>query len=70
MKRSKNRITVDLSLFQLECLISLLDSTIETINNGGKDPLKIGIDDYINLTYHLESCLDTIGENNDRATVA
>jgi hypothetical protein len=70
MKRSKNSITVDLSLFQLECLISLLDSTIESINNGGKDPLKIGIDDYINLIYHLESCLDTIGENNDSATVA
>lgn len=65
------KINIALSQFQLEFLISLLDYSIETINSGQKDPLKIGIDDYIDLTYHLESYLDNIEENNnDSATVA
>lgn len=71
MKPKKKHIQVKLSKFQLEFLISLLDHTINSINAGNKDPLHIGIDDYINLTYHLEDYLDTIVENNnDSTTVA
>jgi hypothetical protein len=56
--KENNTITIELSQSQLDMVISLLDHTIDSINNGLKDPLKLGIDNYIDLAYHFESYLD------------
>lgn len=70
-KKKNDTIKVELSLSQLNTIISLLDHTIDSINKGFKDPVSIGIDNYIDLAYHFESYLDNLLEkNNDSATVA
>lgn len=70
-KKKTDTIKVELSRSQLDVVISLLDYTIGSINNGLKDPLSVGIDNYIDLAYHFESYLDNLLEkNNDSATVA
>lgn len=71
MKIENDNMTVELSKSQLDIVISLIDYTIDSINDGFKDPLSIGIDNYIDLAYHFESYLDNLLEkNNDSATVA
>lgn len=54
------RLNLELSQTQIQILISLIDQLIENINNGAKDPFKMGIDEYINLAHDLEASLDEI----------
>lgn len=54
------RLNLVLSQTQIQILISLIDQLIDNINNGSKDPFKMGIDEYINLAHDLEASLDEI----------
>lgn len=52
------RLNLELTKTQIEILIGLTDQLIDSINDGGKDPFKMGIDEYINLAHDLEASLD------------
>lgn len=54
------RLNLELNQTQIQILISLIDQLIENINNGAKDPFKMGIDEYINLVHDLEASLDDV----------
>lgn len=54
------RIRLDLTKTQVEILIRLVDQFIDTINNGEKDTLRMGVDEYINLVHDLEGSLDEV----------
>lgn len=56
----KMRLHLELTKTQIEILIGLTDQLIDSINNGEKDPFKMGIDEYINLAHDLEASLDEI----------
>lgn len=54
------RIRLDLTKTQVEILIRLVDQFIDAINNGEKDTLRMGVDEYINLVHDLEGSLDEV----------
>jgi hypothetical protein len=58
MKVKNRKFTLEFNELQLKTLINLVDKTIDSINIEKRDPLGLGIDEYINLVYHLESVLD------------
>ena len=58
MKVKNRKFTLEFNELQLKTLINLVDKTIDSINIEKRDPLGLGIDEYINLAYHLESVLD------------
>jgi hypothetical protein len=58
MKVKNRKFTLEFNELQLKTLINLVDKTIDSVNIEKRDPLGLGIDEYINLVYHLESVLD------------
>jgi hypothetical protein len=58
MKVKQRKFVLEFNELQLKTLINLVDKTIDSVNIEKRDPLGLGIDEYINLAYHLESVLD------------
>jgi hypothetical protein len=58
MKVKNRKFILEFNELQLKTLINLVDKTIDSVNIEKRDPLGLGIDEYINLVYHLESVLD------------
>lgn len=54
------RLKLELSKTQLQILIGLLDNFIDSINAGGKDIFRMGVDEYINLVHDLEETMDEV----------